>query len=119
MSGYWLGVEAIHVCGTSYQVFCNRCSTRIGQLSYKAIREAVFLTIGRGGVLCPDCRKKTCDSCAVWSQCEEYPIIDTAVGRVRICPECENSYLGALLPVLESKADDLRDEMERVPGGES
>lgn len=47
----------------NWEVFCLRCAASIGTMSSEMLRDAVFLTKQRGGILCPDCRANSCAKC--------------------------------------------------------
>lgn len=49
--------------GDRYEVFCTKCLLPFGTMHLVDITRAIIATLGRGGVLCPSCRKTTCDSC--------------------------------------------------------
>ena len=56
------GCLAIEV-GGKYDVTCLQCCAYIGRLTGDQVAQAIAITAHRGGVLCPDCRRKTCDIC--------------------------------------------------------
>lgn len=91
MFDFDLGVIAEHRYLTRYEVFCNRCNESIGIMDFQSIKSAIFSTYQRGGVLCPDCREKTCDVCGGISADFGHCIVSGPKGMVRACPGCEAS----------------------------
>lgn len=91
MFDFDLGVIAEHRFQTNYEVFCNRCEVSIGVMSFQVIKEATFATYQRGGILCPDCRKATCDVCAAIAADFGHSKVCGPKGWVRVCPACEAS----------------------------
>jgi len=74
--------------GGLYVVFCNRCDFDLGTMGLSTVRNAIFACIGRGGVLCPDCRKDTCDVCGIGFGEENLGMLAGPKGDVRGCARC-------------------------------
>lgn len=82
------GVVASPRPNGSFVVFCNRCNFDLGSMDLPTIRSAIFSTLGRGGVLCPDCRACACDVCGVEIGQENLCTIVGPKGDVRGCVTC-------------------------------
>jgi len=89
MWNFECGVIAEHRYIAKYEVFCNRCNTSIGVMDFSTIRQAIFNTIARGGILCPPCRGNTCDMCGAVARYYAFQDIIGPKGRVRVCPGCD------------------------------
>jgi hypothetical protein len=48
---------------SEWYVWCHRCGKEIGTMRTNVLSLAMVRTAGRGGVLCPECRKKSCKIC--------------------------------------------------------
>lgn len=88
MFNFEVGIIAEHRVGPNYEVFCNRCGVSIGVLAYRTIRDAVWATLGRGGVLCKDCRKTTCDVCGLEQPEDCLQWAQGPKNKVRLCMGC-------------------------------
>ncbi len=80
--------------GIGYDVTCCQCCAYIGSMTGDTILRAIMSTRHRGGVLCPDCRKITCDSCGLTFWEDESPHHRlksyTYLGRLyRVCKTCD------------------------------
>lgn len=108
------GVRAEHVYRSIYKVFCNNCEVSIGTMDFRAVVEAVFDTLGRGGVLCPPCRKSTCDICGVY--CADHGELSAHTGPkglVRLCVICSSSMNEVSQQLLEI---DFSAVVKAIPG---
>lgn len=88
MFNFGLGVIARHRVMCNYDIFCNRCSRSIGSMTAEDALRAVFNTLGRGGVLCPSCRIRTCDSCGLEMEPRKLAEVRYAKKPVRLCDTC-------------------------------
>lgn len=94
------GVQAEEKLDGNFEVFCNWCRVSIGTMHFSAIREAIFNTLGRGGVRCPNCRFVTCDLCGIWRGGEDthqLMAFSTSNGEIRACVDCQK-FLQDLIP---------------------
>lgn len=91
MSNYSVGVVAEQRYKSRYEVYCNRCKGSIGIMDFRTIREAIFNTLGRGGVLCPDCRCVTCDGCGLEPEPSILAVVWSSKGQLRFCQACNES----------------------------
>lgn len=48
-----------------YTVCCVQCCAVIGTMQGIDLLRAIMRTAHRGGVLCPECRQRTCDICGL------------------------------------------------------
>lgn len=88
------GVYARETPVGTWEVFCNYCRASLGTMSLGVIRAAIFATLTRGGVLCPACRKVTCEGCgAHLPQKSLLSSVNTLSGDVRLCPRCEQVWI--------------------------
>ena len=119
MFNFDVGICATHTINGRYDVVCNFCHSSIGTMDFAAVRSAIFSTIGRGGVRCPDCRKSTCDVCG--THCidrEELSIVKGPKGEVRACFICQVALerLDALIRVaLAEGAGGFEDYLDDTP----
>lgn len=90
MFNFDVGVQTEHRYMQNYEVFCNHCGHTLGVMHYCIIRDAILATLGRGGVLCPDCRKATCDICG--KRALQPKMVEGPMGEVRLCDSCEASW---------------------------
>lgn len=67
----------------NWAVQCLRCGEDVGTMSSEILREAVFRTAHKGGIICPACRKRSCTDCGV--QMEE----GVPLPEPRICIFCD------------------------------
>lgn len=81
--------------GSNWEVFCNRCQESIGTMAATQVRDAIFSTLGRGGVLCPVCRASTCDMCGQPKEVERVTKGPGGREKMSICEGCMK-YLGEL-----------------------
>lgn len=85
-----LGVRATYEeVSNSFEVFCNRCNQSIGTMLLDTVRHAMFNTFGRAGILCPGCRKQTCDGCGTYfvsKSCLAY--VEDGSEKIRLCSNC-------------------------------
>lgn len=58
-----MGALADRVNGEQWEVYCAHCLRSVGRMTSEQVQYAIFATMGRGGVLCPTCRLRTCDLC--------------------------------------------------------
>ena len=75
-----------------WQVYCCQCSDPLGVFSSEMLMEAIRATSHRGGVVCPDCRDLTCDSCGLTFPKEDaYRLrLERRYGRqYRLCKLCD------------------------------
>lgn len=83
------GVTAIEIGRHGiWEVFCNRCLSSIGEMTGPMIQRAVMSTLGRGGVLCSDCRAFTCDICGLATERPEEVKNNIRGGMSMLCPGC-------------------------------
>ncbi len=89
-----MGVLAENRVGEVYEVWCNNCRDSVGTMTCVQVRDAIWATIGRGGILCPSCRKKTCDSCGRYFA-DKHAVgqIKGPTGRVRVCATCRDELV--------------------------
>lgn len=99
-----VGVIAEERFGGYYEVFCNRCESSIGVMGFSTVRQAVFNTLARGGVLCPPCRAVTCDSCG--NETKEAQMVETYRGRLRLCSCCSMVWEDLRGRVIRAIVDD-------------
>lgn len=108
-----LGVRASHVPATdSFEVFCNHCNKSIGTMSLNTVREAIFNTVGRAGILCPGCRKHTCDGCgAYFAQKIDLEPVMAWTGKVRLCLDCHILFTWPDAPIVQKHEELIPDEV--------
>ncbi len=61
-STFRANASRIEVTG-NWSVQCLRCDDSIGTMTSDTLRDAVFRTAHRGGVICPNCRASACVDC--------------------------------------------------------
>lgn len=84
------GAMAWGAGGQNYEVSCLQCCAYIGTMSGAQVSKAIMLTAGRGGVLCPDCREKTCDFCGLTLENSSQVVVTYfADKQIRHCKICE------------------------------
>lgn len=88
MFGFQYGVLVLERLEGAYDVFCNRCNDAIGSMRLGTIRDAVFNTLGRGGVLCPPCRSCTCDGCGAMIVDGTLQSTGDHGETLKLCKEC-------------------------------
>ena len=75
-----------------WHVRCAQCLDFIGVFTSEMLMEAIRRTAHRGGVVCPDCRELTCDSCGLTFPKEDaYRLrLEQRYGRqYRLCKLCD------------------------------
>ena len=89
------GVRADATPTGHLEVYCNHCSISIGTMSLEEARRAIFGTLGRGGILCPECRKHTCDSCGITFQDKRLVgyIRGPKGDNIRVCNPCAQGWI--------------------------
>lgn len=93
MFDFSVGIKAEPRYMSRYEVFCNRCDVSIGVMCFRTIREAIFNTLGRGGVLCPSCRANTCDVCGELVAAERTEMVEGPKGPARMCEGCAAEFV--------------------------
>ena len=88
---YQSGVLAYRINEVAWEVFCNRCGKTLGTMTGSGVQDAVLSTLGRGGVLCPDCRSMTCDICGEPASVTEIENPAGKEDRVKLCDGCLQS----------------------------
>lgn len=91
--GFNAGTLAIPVEPEGYYVvYCAACQNTIGKLSAQQVTEAIIATLGRGGVLCPQCRSVTCDLCGTLGMVQkvQFPRKEELVS---VCLDCAKALL--------------------------
>lgn len=85
-----MGCLATFTSGAGYLVQCNLCLKDIGTMTADGIKRAIFRCLGRGGILCPECRQHTCDVCTVYSSDKTVlrGLLTVSGDFVRTCPGC-------------------------------
>jgi len=53
----------IHEEENVWGVYCSQCRKWLGTMSSEALGEAISFAVGKGGVMCPECRKNCCKQC--------------------------------------------------------
>lgn len=93
---YAMGANVRRVPGTqNFEVFCNWCNRSINTMSYNTLRDAIWATLGRGGVLCPGCRKLACDGCGTLStSMARYEARNGGREQNRLCLACAEFAYG-------------------------
>ena len=76
----------------NWLVLCLRCGDEIGTMNSEQLREAVFRTAHRGGVICPECRAKSCKYCGVELSGDGLLLNERDVGYCLFC-EIEERHL--------------------------
>lgn len=72
-----------------FNVVCPNCSCEIGTMDGATLQEAIFITLGRGGVLCPTCRQGACDFCGKQKPFSLSHGVGHDGAKIKICLECE------------------------------
>lgn len=91
MYDFSAGVIATEIWPGHYEVFCNRCLNSIGTMRIDVVRQAVFGTLHRGGVLCPSCRTETCDACGLGYSQVDLKVVPGPKGKIRACQSCNKA----------------------------
>lgn len=52
----------------NWEVFCVDCRDSVGTMTGRIFQRAMIFGLSRGGVKCPDCRKKSCPRCQYWNE---------------------------------------------------
>ncbi len=84
-----------------YRCICPQCRQVIGVFAASTLLSGLALTANKGGLLCPECRLRTCDFCTrTWeSKLElctlEEPFMLDGNWRERFCLVCSNDLMGA------------------------
>lgn len=90
----------------SWDVFCLRCHTSIGTFTSDGLRQAIWLTRHKGGIMCPDCRAKSCGGCGVDMTLGGGSMVERYKPGVNLCWPCgldietETEALADALPCL-------------------
>lgn len=87
------GVIAVEIGrGGVWDVFCNRCIDWIGEFTGDMVQRAIMSTLGRGGVLCPNCRAFTCDTCGMATEMPETVENTLRGGMSTLCAKCYTQF---------------------------
>lgn len=62
------GSLAFQLPNGSYDVYCTTCSQHLGTFTGEVLARAILHNLDRGGVRCPECRRKTCQFCYVMQE---------------------------------------------------
>ncbi len=73
--------------GDRCEVFCPSCLLSFGTIHLEDVTRAIFATLGRGGLLCPDCRSVTCDSCGKMKRVVHHKKISDGTD-LQLCANC-------------------------------
>lgn len=94
MYDFSVGVVVLQCEGPRLEVFCNRCDMSIGIMDHVTVVRALFNTLGRGGVLCPSCRRVTCDVCGRQPADKRSLFVDERLvkSEIKMCAPCASSY---------------------------
>ncbi len=104
------GVYARETPRGVWEVFCNYCRASVGTMSMGVVRAAIFATMTRGGVLCPACRRVTCEGCgAHLPQKSLLSSVDTLSGEVWLCLKCETIWI-QIEPYPKKPVGDVSDD---------
>jgi len=56
---------AVRTATNKWEVFCHDCRKTIGTMNSETLQRALAWSVGRGGVLCVECRAASCRRCHI------------------------------------------------------
>lgn len=81
--------------GRLWSVICHRCDTGIGVMSADTLLRAILATWDRGGVLCPNCRRRRCEVCGWFFSTHlvelhwvQHDVAGQRGKYIRVCEKC-------------------------------